>query len=68
MINWLKSLFGKGKVRVHFLASNGQTGYAKIPYVGEYDEEELIRQFKKAALVEEGLKIVSVRVVARIVE
>lgn len=28
MFDWLKAMFGKGKVRVHFLASNGQTGYA----------------------------------------
>lgn len=70
MLDWIKSLFGKGTVRVEFNGvdrdGKAQSGTAKIPYVGAYDEAEALEQFKQVMMVEHRISIRSARVIGHV--
>ncbi len=66
MINWFKSIFGKGTVRIEFVGVDRQgeevTAIAKIPYVGVYDEIAAIRYLKEQLLMKEDLFVIKAKI------
>jgi len=59
MFDWIKKLFGEGKVRVEFTLTDGRTGVAKAKYIGDpstFDVEE----FKARIYVEYGASVKSI--------
>lgn len=72
MFDWIKSWFGKGKVRIEFrgLDKNGKavSGDAKIPYVGKFDELDALDEFKEQIMYKHGILVTSCNIVAHIKE
>jgi hypothetical protein len=70
MIDWIKSLFGKGKIRVEFkgLDRNGKTvsGDGKMPYIGRFTEEDAIADIKRKILYEHGVIVTDIKIVAHL--
>lgn len=68
MFDWLKQLFGKGTVRVEFEAVDNKfnvlKGSAKVPYIGQYDEDEVNRIVRNKIAVEHGVIVTKINVVA----
>lgn len=65
MFDWLRSLFGEGKIRCLFQTEDGQTGHAKVPYTGSLDtitELELLEQVCAILRTEQGIKIKRIRI------
>lgn len=50
-MGWLKRVFGHGKVRIEFTATDRdgtvRSGTAKTVYEGEFDEKEILRYFRE---------------------
>ena len=71
-MDWLKSLFGKGKIRVEFkgIDRNGKLveGDGKMPYIGKFTEEDAIAELKQKILYEHGITVTEVTIVAHITE
>lgn len=72
MLDWIKSLFGKGKVRIEFkgLDKNGKavSGTAKMPYVGKFDELDALEEFKEQIMYKHGILVLNCDIVAHIKE
>lgn len=70
MINWIKSLFGRGRVRVEWTGLNQSgksvSGNAKAPYVGTWDEDAMIRYVKQQLLYQHGVVTTQIQIVAHI--
>lgn len=70
MINWIKSWFGKGKVRIEFkgIDQHGKavTGTGKMPYVGKFDELDAIDEFKEQIMYKHGILVTSCVITAHI--
>jgi len=66
MFNWIKSLFGKGKIRVTLVTSDGMTGSAVVPYVGDIDTLDMVEfkdYVKREVLVEHGKIVTSMKII-----
>ena len=57
-------LFGSGKVRCQFKDSNGRTGTIKVPYEGSPNADEILKHIRAAYMVEQGARIVDIKIVA----
>jgi hypothetical protein len=70
MLDWIKSWFGKGRVRIEFegLDRTGKVvnGDGKVPYIGLYTEEEVIAVFKKELMYHYGIFATKVEIVQHI--
>lgn len=70
MLDWIKSWFGKGKIRVEFKGINREgkivSGDGKMPYIGKWDEAAAIEQFKEQAMYKYGVVITELNIVAHI--
>jgi tetrahydromethanopterin S-methyltransferase subunit A len=70
MLDWIKSLFGKGRVRIEFegIDKTGKivTGDGKFPYVGLYTEEDVISHFKKELMYKHGVSVTKIEIVQHI--
>lgn len=70
MFDWIKSWFGKGKLRIEFrgLDKNGKavSGDAKMPYVGKFDELDAIDEFKEQIMYSHGIYVTTCQIVAHI--
>lgn len=65
MFDWLKKLYGQGRVRIEWKAENGSFGTAKMPFIGAFDSEaELIEIFINECLLEKNIKITKARIIA----
>jgi hypothetical protein len=64
MLNWLKSLFGEGMVRLEIETAEGKIGVLKSKYVGCADTEiELLTEIVNGVFVEKGIKLKRARIV-----
>ena len=66
MIDWIKSLFGEGKIRVEGEFTDGTSFTAKVPYIGAIstmNETELFDNVKQSILVEHGKQVKTIRLV-----
>lgn len=66
MFDWIKKLYGEGKIRVECVLSGGRKCTVKMPYVGDIDtmdEIEVIQTAKDYVKVEHGLIVVSAKIV-----
>lgn len=72
MLDWIKSLFGKGRIRVEFkgIDRNGKlvSGDGKMPYVGKWDEDAAIAEFKEQLMYKHGVAATEVNIVAHVQE
>lgn len=72
MIDWIKSWFGKGKVRVEFkgIDRTGKivTGDAKAPYVGHWNEDAMLKYVANELLYQHGVVVTQSKIVAHIEE
>ena len=72
MIDWIKGLFGRGRIRIEFegVDRNGKrvTGDAKMPYVGSYDKESALSEFKNQIMYKDGIVITKATIIAHIEE
>lgn len=70
MIDTIKSWFGKGKIRAEWegIGRNGKivSGDAKVPYIGSYDESELIKHIKNELMYQHGVVVTKIEVVAHV--
>ena len=70
MIDWIRRLFGKGKVRVEFkgINRNGKivSGDAKVPYVGAWDENDVIKHIKNEIMYQHGIVVTEAKIVSHI--
>lgn len=64
MFDWIKRLYGEGVVHFTFETVDGRTGTGKIPYIGEYDEAELIATVKRTMRVEHNVIVSALTIVA----
>ena len=63
MFDFIKKMFGEGKVRAEFILADGRQGIVKVPYIGQYNEAELITGVKDKMFVEYGVRCTSLKVV-----
>jgi hypothetical protein len=72
MIDWIKSWFGQGRVRVEWTgfddAGRILTGNAKAPYVGRWDEAAMISYIKQQLLYQHGVTVTRIQIIAHIEE
>ena len=72
MIDWIKSLFGRGRVRVQWKGFDTSgtilTGNAKAPYVGKWDESAMIDYIKQQLFYQHGVTVTRIEIVAHIKE
>jgi hypothetical protein len=69
MFNFIRSLFGKGKVRIEFtyLAGNRiKQGSLTVPYVGEWDEDDCLSQVRDQLIVEHDIVPIKMTVIGRV--
>ena len=70
MIDWIRSWFGKGKIRTEWKGidqwGNIRSGDAKCPYVGSYNESVLLKKIKQEMFYQHGVTITEIHVVAHI--
>lgn len=62
MINWIKSFFGKGYVRLRFIDDEGGVYKAKFDYVGEYNGRDMKQEFCKRMLEVHDIKVVHIEI------
>lgn len=72
MIDWIKSWFGKGKIRAEWQGydRSGKLvgGDAKVPYVGSYNESELMKHIKNELMYQHGVRVTRIELVSHVVE
>ena len=72
MFDFIKRLFGEGTVKIQFAAVDRQNkvvkGTAKLPYIGEYDEDDVLRHIKNTLWVDHDLKVTGAEVVGHLVQ
>jgi hypothetical protein len=70
MLDWIKSLFGKGRLRIEFegvdQAGKLVSGNAKMPYIGKFTEEDAIAEFKEQCMYKHGVRVTRAAIVAHI--
>ncbi len=70
MLDWIRSLFGRGRVRVEFegIDKTGKVvnGDGKVPYIGRYTEQDVVAYFKKELLYQHGVIATKVEVIQHI--
>jgi hypothetical protein len=64
VFDFIKRMFGEGKIRAEFICSDGTSGSVKAPYIGQYIESEVLEHLKNAIEVEYGKKITHIKIVA----
>lgn len=65
MFDFIKRMFGEGKIRARIVCSDGTTGVAKVPYIGDIstlNEDELKETIRQTVFVEYGKHVTSVTV------
>jgi hypothetical protein len=71
MFDKIRSFFGKGKIKVEWegIGPKGlESGTAKIPYTGLYDENALIDHFKNTIRMDYDIVCTKVAVIAHVQE
>lgn len=72
MIDWIKSWFGRGRVRAEWEGidrlGHARSGDAKVPYVGVYDESALKDHIAQNLLYQHGITVTKMQVIAHIEE
>ncbi len=70
MLDWIRSLFGRGRVRIEFegidQTGNIVSGDGKVPYIGRYTEQDVIAYFKKELLYQHGVSATKVEIIQHI--
>jgi hypothetical protein len=70
MLDWIRGLFGRGRIRVEFtgIDRNGKTvsGDAKMPYIGRFTKEDAIAEIKQKILYEYGVTVTNVTIVSHL--
>lgn len=65
MFDFIKRLFGEGKIRARIKCDDGSTGTATVPYIGDIDtldEEELGETIRRQVFVNYGKRVTSVTI------
>ena len=65
MFEFIRKMFGEGKIRTEIVCDDGSTGVVKVSYTGDLatlDHDELKQHVKNWCLVEHGLRVVSVKI------
>ena len=66
MFDFIKKLFGEGKIRVEITFDDGAYASAKVPYIGDIntlDVAELKNHVKRLCLVEYGRRATNVNII-----
>ena len=69
ILDWIRSLFGRGRVTVEWsgLGPKGiQSGTGRCPYVGSYDEHAIMDHFKKELRYQHDIVVTNIRVVSHL--
>ena len=70
MLDKIKSWFGKGRIRAEWegIDRSGKhfAGDAKVPYIGSYDESELMKHIKNELMYQHGIIVTKIKLVAHI--
>jgi hypothetical protein len=65
MFDFIKRMFGEGKIRARIECDDGSTGTATVPYIGDIDtlnEEELGETIRQQVFVDYGKRVTSVTI------
>ena len=70
LIDWIKSLFGRGKVHFEFTGVDRDgtlvQGDARAPYVGSWDEDAMLKYIKDELWYQHGVVVTEAKLVAHI--
>jgi hypothetical protein len=69
MFNFIRRLFGEGKVRIEFTYLHGnrfKQGSLTVPYVGVWDEDDCLSHVRDQLIVEHGIVPIKMTVIGRI--
>ena len=59
MLDFIKSFFGKGRVKIEWTGldkvGNLVSGTGKVPYIGLYDEGDVISKFKEELMYQHNV-------------
>jgi hypothetical protein len=65
MFNFIKKLFGEGKIRAEIECDDGSKGVVKIPYIGDLDTLDMV-EFKdhvqRRCLVDYGKRVTKINI------
>lgn len=68
MFDFIKRMFGEGKIRARIACSDGSTGTATVPYIGDIntlDKEELSETIRRQVFVDYGKRVTTVTILGR---
>lgn len=71
MFNFIRRLFGEGKVRIEFTYLHGNVikqGSLTVPYVGKWDEEDCLAHVRDQLIVNHNIFPIKLTVIGRIEE
>lgn len=71
MFDWIRSWFGRGRVKVEWsgIGPKGiQSGTAKCPYTGVYNEESVLKHFRDEIRYQYDIVVTDIRVIAHVEE
>ena len=68
MLNFIRRLFGQGRIKAKFICSDGTEGTVKAPYTGQWNESEALDALKEEIEFKYDKKIVHIELVAHIKE
>jgi hypothetical protein len=71
MFDFIRRLFGQGRVRVEFNYLEGssiRTGLARVPYQGEWDEQACLDYVRNELIIEHGIYPIKMKIVGHIEE
>jgi hypothetical protein len=71
MFDFIRRLFGQGRVRVEFNYLEGssiRTSSARVPYVGQWDEQACLDYARNQLIVEHGIYPIKMKVASHIEE
>jgi tetrahydromethanopterin S-methyltransferase subunit A len=70
MLDWIRGLFGRGRIRVEFtgIDRDGKvvTGDGKMPYTGKFTEEDALAEFKQQLMYKHGVVVTQATIVAHL--
>jgi len=66
MFDFIKRLYGEGKIRARIVCDDGSTGTATVPYIGDIDtldENEMSETIRSQVFVNYGKRVTTVKII-----
>lgn len=66
MFDFIRRMFGEGKIRAEITCDDGSTGTVKVPYIGDIDTldtSEFREEVRRQVLVNYGKRVTTVNII-----